>query len=226
MNTSERNAAEAAGSLKSFKMTKTVISKFRLLLILSMAAVGFSSCGEEKEEEYDGVVINGVKWATSNVDAPGTFAANPEDAGMFYQWNTSKEYAVTGTIDFWNINVPTGTSWEAANDPCPVGYRVPTAVEIDLLLDTVYVTNEWTVKNGIRGRIFTEKATGNSIFLPAVGSRAGSKTLRDTGTVGYYWTGKQIDSSDAYFLKFSSSNAQKTSSNRTIGYSIRPVVKK
>ena len=33
------------------------------------------------------VVINGVRWATCNVDAPGNFAANPEDAGMFYQWN-------------------------------------------------------------------------------------------------------------------------------------------
>ena len=35
----------------------------------------------------DGVVINGVRWATRNVDKPGTFAANPEDAGMLYQWN-------------------------------------------------------------------------------------------------------------------------------------------
>jgi len=34
-----------------------------------------------------GVIINGIKWATRNVDMPGTFAANPEDAGMFYQWD-------------------------------------------------------------------------------------------------------------------------------------------
>jgi len=34
-----------------------------------------------------GVVINGVKWATRNVDKPGTFVANPEDFGMLYQWN-------------------------------------------------------------------------------------------------------------------------------------------
>jgi len=35
-----------------------------------------------------GVVINGVTWATRNVDAPGTFVANTKDAGMFYQWNS------------------------------------------------------------------------------------------------------------------------------------------
>jgi hypothetical protein len=37
-----------------------------------------------------GVVINGVKWATRNVDAPGTFAESPQAAGMFYQWNRNK----------------------------------------------------------------------------------------------------------------------------------------
>ena len=35
-----------------------------------------------------GVVINGITWATRNVDEPGKFAARPEDAGMYYQWNS------------------------------------------------------------------------------------------------------------------------------------------
>ena len=39
-------------------------------------------------QEETGVEINGVTWATRNVDAPGTFAAKPEDMGMFYQWNS------------------------------------------------------------------------------------------------------------------------------------------
>jgi len=34
---------------------------------------------------YDeGVIIDGVKWATRNVDVPGTFASSPEAPGMFY----------------------------------------------------------------------------------------------------------------------------------------------
>jgi len=32
------------------------------------------------------VVIGGVRWATCNVDAPGTFASSPEKIGMLYQW--------------------------------------------------------------------------------------------------------------------------------------------
>ena len=31
------------------------------------------------------VTINGIRWATRNVDMPGTFVANREDAGMFFQ---------------------------------------------------------------------------------------------------------------------------------------------
>ena len=41
------------------------------------------------------VIINGVKWATCNVDAPGTFAAAPESAGMFYQWNRKIGWSAT-----------------------------------------------------------------------------------------------------------------------------------
>ena len=33
----------------------------------------------------EGVVINGVKWATRNVDEFRTFAENPESVGKFYQ---------------------------------------------------------------------------------------------------------------------------------------------
>jgi len=78
-------------------MKKKYFSSFWLLLIMSMATVAFNSCSKDDEDKkkdpltYDeGVVINGVKWATRNVAAPGTFAANPQDAGMFYQWNRKR----------------------------------------------------------------------------------------------------------------------------------------
>ena len=35
----------------------------------------------------EGVVIDGIRWATRNVDTPGTFANAPSEAGMFYQFN-------------------------------------------------------------------------------------------------------------------------------------------
>ncbi len=49
---------------------------------------GFSAgatFAQEAETEV-GVVINGVRWATRNLDVGGTFVDNPENNGALYQW--------------------------------------------------------------------------------------------------------------------------------------------
>ena len=136
-----------------------------------------------------GVVINEVKWATRNVDKPGTFTGKPEDAGMFYQWNRKVAWPATGSVRNWYNNSPTDTAWEKNNDPSPTGWRVPTLNEIKTLFDTDKVRSEWLTVNGVNGRKFTDKATGNSIFLPATGQRRGSDgRLDDIGSCGSYWS--------------------------------------
>lgn len=176
------------------------------------------------------VLINGVKWATCNVDAPGTFAAAPESAGMFYQWNRKVAWSVTYPLQnsnggtTWDDSTPSGTEWTKANDPSPAGYRVPTFEEIESLLNTTYVTNEWTTQNGVFGRKFTDKSNGNSIFLPAVGYRGSSYgTLYYAGSYGYYWSSAQYDTSNASNLFFSSSRAAWGYYGRGSGLSVRPV---
>lgn len=105
----------------------------------------------------DGVLINGLIWAKTNVDAPGTFAANPEDAGMFYQWNRKTGWSSTDPItsspadQSWGGIAP-GNSWAAANDPCPEGWRLPTVMELDKLVYPEKVRSEWTTRNGVNGR--------------------------------------------------------------------------
>lgn len=176
------------------------------------------------------VLINGVKWATCNVDAPGTFAAAPESVGMFYQWNRKVAWSVTYPLQnsnggtTWDDSTPSGTEWTKANDPSPAGYRVPTFEEIESLLNTTYVTNEWTTQNGVFGRKFTDKSNGNSIFLPAVGCRSSSDgTLCLAGSFGGYWSSTQLDTDLAYALYFNSGGADWSSSLRRIGHSVRPV---
>jgi len=176
------------------------------------------------------VVINGIRWATCNVDAPGTFAAKPEDAGMFYQWNrkigwSSKDPMVSsngGTI--WDDSTPSGSIWEKANDPSPAGYRVPTQAEIQKLLDTNKVNSVWTILNGVSGRRFTDRASGSSIFLPAAGYRGGSNgTLNFVGTNGDYWCSTQYSAGNAYYLGFFSGDTYLSSSSKTVGFAVRPV---
>ena len=150
-------------------------------------------------EVYDeNVIINGVKWSTRNVSYPGAFVDTPESGGQFYQWNRRTADFLLRK-DYENSNHINSDSWLPANDPSPVGYRVPTLEEMQSLLNTTYVSNTWAFRNGIKGIKFVDIATGNSIFLPANGNRYYADTngkvydyLR--GEMGAYWSSTQINS--------------------------------
>ena len=179
-----------------------------------------------------GIKINGVTWATCNVDAPGSFAANPTDAGMFYQWNRKVGWSATdpminsyGVTD-WDPTDPEGDTWEKANDPSPAGWRVPTLEEIKSLLDTEKVTNEWTTLNGITGRRFTDIVSGNSIFLPAAGCRfLYDAKLYNADSVGSYWSSSKYFSA-GYGMGFNRSNANQGGSDQKYGFNVRCVAEK
>ena len=171
------------------------------ILILAVVLFGFGLQQANAQSE-EGVVINGVRWATRNVDNPGTFAARRESAGKFYQWNRNRAWATTGkTVVGWNSSTPTGNMWEKANDPSPAGWRVPTLEEVKTLLDESKVKSEWTNINGIKGRKFTDKSTGSSIFLPAANERDANDNgnlvyggvYGSYGELGYYWTNTQAE---------------------------------
>ena len=170
------------------------------------------------------VIINGVRWATCNVAAPGTFAVRPEDAGMFYQWNRKKAWDVTGEVTDWDNTYSKGGTWEKANDPSPAGWRIPTKEETGKLYDKHKVDREWTTVNGVNGCKFTDKATGNSLFLPAAGSRHLNGTLYYAGEGGRYWgSTAESNESSAYSLDFGSGYTEWHSVNRKNGQSVRAV---
>jgi len=164
-----------------------------------------------------GVMINGVKWATCNVAAPGVFAEKPEDAGMFYQWNRKKAWAAATREDTnWDNTLPSGDSWAKANDPSPAGWRVPTLDEIRKLLNESKVKREWISVNGINGYQFTDKETGNAI-LPAIGDR------QNRGRTGNYWSSTQQDRYRAYILAFDHNSPFLTDYSRGNELSVRSV---
>jgi len=178
-----------------------------------------------------GVVINGVTWATRNVDAPGTFAASPESSGMFYQWNRKTAWAATGSVSGWDATIPEGTLWKKDNDPSPNGWRVPTYGELQSLFDEKYVTSQWTNQNGVKGRKFTDKATGNSLFFPAAGYRDGSNGIFYSTDMGFYWSNTSVGSSKvhAFFAFLYTEGAWVTydpNYYRNCAQSVRPVLAK
>ena len=155
-----------------------------------------------------GVEINGVIWATRNVDMPGTFAETPLDAGMFYQWNRNIGWSSTDPMinsnggTTWDNSFPPGAlpinmPWIRANDPSPTGWRVPTRAEVQSLVNTEKVNYTMITVNGVVGGCFTDISTGNSIFLPAAGFRHQDGWLQNFEVAGFwhgkYWTGLSTD---------------------------------
>ena len=137
------------------------------------------------------VLINGVKWATRNVDAPGTFAANPESAGMFYQPNRRIGWSATDPMinsnggTMWDSSNPVGDTWEKANDPCPPGWRVPTYEEFANLY-LANIDSEWKPLNGVNGRWFG--SDDNFLFLPAAEYRYYLNGRLHHSSSGEYWS--------------------------------------
>ncbi|MCL2650498.1 MAG: Ig-like domain-containing protein [Candidatus Azobacteroides sp.] len=174
-------------------------------------------------DDMNGVVINGVRWATCNVGSPGTFASSPCDQGMFYQWNRITAWPFTGNITGWDSSYPAGDAWDRANDPSPAGWRVPTYDEIQKLWDANYVSYEWINNSGLIGGKFTDKATGNSIFLPAAGFRVFDVGALSNVGSGYYWSSTALGANSAYNLEFYSNNASWRSYFRSYGLSVRSV---
>ncbi len=88
--------------------------------------------GDETE-----VTIDGVTWATRNVDEPGTFGGFPEYYGGRY-------------------------TYDEAKTACPTGWRLPTRAEFESLVRSGRV---WTKQNGVSGSRFG--SGDSVIFLPA-----------------------------------------------------------
>ena len=136
----------------------------KVILILSTFALLFTSCGTRRNIEQnlatcdEGVVINGVRWATRNVAGHGTFTRNPHDRGSFFTFHQAR-YA------------------------CPPGWRLPTYEELQSLVVT---DSEWTIVNRVQGRLFG--TAPNLLFLPATvhGVNTYWGSARDTSAT-YAW---------------------------------------
>jgi uncharacterized protein (TIGR02145 family) len=177
--------------------------------------------------ELEWIEISGVKWAKRNVDKPGTFTANPEDTGMFYQWNRKTGWSSTDPLinsdggTTWDDSMPNGDSWKKANDPCPTGWRIPTFEEQQSLVAS---GSEWTTLNGVNGRYFG--GGDKRVFFPVAGYRSGSDgTLFYVGIGGDYWssTPTPANSTRAYHIGIDSGDALMYVAARSHGLSVRCV---
>ena len=177
------------------------MKKIFTIIIALMGLCASTAFAQETEVE-----INGVTWATRNVGMPGTFVTNPEDAGLFYQWNSKIGWSHIGTpvpsdgTSVWNSDWHGGTAetWEAANDPCPAGWHVASFDDFEKLIAT---GGEWTTTpvKGVR-----YGSGENIVFIPAVAGflYRGDGSLETANLQAIYWTSTSYDSDHAYDFYF------------------------
>lgn len=206
-----------------------------------------SASGSYNGHEYvDLGLPSGTLWAICNVGAN-----KPEDYGNYYAWGetstkntyiwatykyanggckkltkycSDSEYGNNGFID--NL-----TELQEGDDPATAnwgnGWRTPSKAQWKELENRT--TKQWTTRNGVKGKLFTSKKNGQAIFLPAAGLRGRGDNLRDSDTLGFYWS-RSLNADYPYYasyLLFSSDNGyMSTNPYRSFGYAVRPVRQK
>ena len=162
---------------------------FLLMALISLAV--FYSCEKPINPiETDYVLLGGVKWAKTNLCKPKTFAKSNEET-MYFQWNSKYDWTEIDTI------IPIDTTvlyWEKKNDPCPDGWRVPNAIEVDYLM---HLARSFGNQDGVDG-VFLHQDEENMIFFPYTGHNIHEfyepEGLDYGMPISYFWTNESYTS--------------------------------
>jgi uncharacterized protein (TIGR02145 family) len=112
----------------------------------------------------------------------------------------------------WDWRIPQNTNlWQGVNgvnNPCPGGYRLPTAAELEA------ERSSWSSNNAAG-------AFASPLKWPVAGDRyLSSGSLLNVGSYGLYWS-STVDGTNARYLAFASSDANMFSIARAFGFSVR-----
>lgn len=171
-----------------------------------------------------------VLWSDRNVGA-----SSPSDYGGYYAWgetSTKRDYSWStyshcdGNWDnCHNIgsNIA-GSRYDVARQAWGGGWKLPTKAQWEELIDRCTWT--WTTDGGHSGYKVTGP-NGNSIFLPAAGSRLGTSSYY-VDSPGYYWSSTLSESGTdyAWYLYFRSGDHVMNDGSRYVGDAVRPVTEK
>ena len=196
--------------------------------------VAFTTLERTFENGYEYVDLGlSVKWATCNVGAN-----SPEAYGDYFAWGetSTKETYVDDNCPTYGLsyselksqgyidgNGNLTSQYDAATANWGGDWRMPTEAEQKELFNNCTWT--WTTQNGVNG-YNVKGPNGNSIFLPAAGSRYRS-SLNDAGSDGFYWSSTPYDYNHgvrADDLFFNSDFHRRGCDYCDRGQSVRPVV--
>ena len=158
-----------------------------------------------------------VKWAKYNVGAQ-----QPDELGGLFSFGDL--YGVTNSTNISDYTMAEDV-YKTAKDVAYVAFdgkgTMPSADDFEELFQKC--TIEWTTNNGVAGCTFTGP-NGNSIFMPAAGSRSGN-TVTEEGVKGLYLTGSvNANKTDfAISYEFANGSYAKTTTPRYQALAVRAV---
>ena len=98
---------------------------------------------------------------------------------------TSSDYGYNGFTDGLIELLPED---DAATANWGIDWQMPSEAQYNELINKNNTITNWTIQDGVYGRIITSKSNGNSIFLPAAGYRARTSLFQaGAGGVGTYF---------------------------------------
>lgn len=167
-----------------------------------------------------------VKWGSCDIGA-----SSPMEYGDYYAWGEIEPKEDYSWVNYkWGWSPITKynsqdkkTILEQADDVAHLKlggkWRMPTIYEFDELLTKC--TFGIMKKNG-KLAYLVEGPSGNVIVLPAAGHMDGT-SLRNAGSVGYYWSASLYNSGNAWGVIFGSRDMYWDSGSRCNGLFVRPV---
>jgi Fibrobacter succinogenes major domain (Fib_succ_major) len=206
--------------------------------LISQYPVGTVFCGSGPTAIVDVIGAGGRIWMDRNLGASraATSSIDALSYGDLYQWgrgsdghqcrnsDTTRTLSSMDQPGNGNFILPPTTPFDwrspqnddlwqginGVNNPCPIGYRVPT----DMELDAERVS--WGMNNNATG------AFASPLKLPMAGLRTpNNDSLINVGAVGYCWS-NTVSIEDARLLFFRTSNgADIVTLTRFLGFSVR-----
>ena len=150
--------------------------------------IGKRSKGDaiRKENEVESVDLglpSGTIWAACNLGA-----SSPEEYGNYYAWGETEQkddydwdnYKFGDRDNLTKYNKKDGKTIldledDATNVVLGGEWHIPTIKQIKELFDNT--TNEESELNDVKGRLFTSKINGNTLFFPYSGFKSGSNVF-------------------------------------------------